>query len=623
MSLSPPSNSCAGGVLSALCAGLVILSLTSLAALHTKAWAEPVVPMAGKSPPAIDGMLDDPVWRTALTMTDFVSGGSSPDDAIEARLVQNRSTLFVSVRVRAQILVADGGSDWASVWQSDWVALAIDSRGGGLGAWFFLLTPDGRTLDGVLDASGRPTPVPLTRWRGGASRDPNGFAFEFAIPLAALPRYAGTPDTLGLRIIRHNAVRGSESELALGQPSASRFRTIDMATMPRSRLPRESARFELVQEVAAKRDRARSNDVSTLAGRVVAFGDASVADWQFFPSARLAPSRSPFRFQRRLDEIAIATRFEGLTLSSGRTIGDINRFLDETGTTALLVIKDGAIEFERYLNGFRTDSVFTSFSTAKSFVSTLIGMAIDKGFIGSETDSIVEYVPELLSRDPRFAKITIADLMHMASGLAYVEDGYALRDDHITYMDPDLRTGALTNARISEPANTRWLYNNYNPILLGMVLERVTGKTITQLTQDWLWTPMGAERDASWSLDSNQTRFEKMESGLNSTPRDYAKLCALYMATGSWRGEQLLSPRFIDLATQPYDTRVGADFYGWFWWLSPRTAGRGDFYAQGNKGQYIYCSPQKDLIIVRTGIRYGLPSPSDWPVLFRALADTW
>jgi hypothetical protein len=85
--------------------------LTILAAPHTSAWAESVVPTAGKNPPAIDGALDDPAWRTALKMTDFTSDDDRPDDTIEARLLRNRSTLFVSVRVRAQTLVPDGGSD--------------------------------------------------------------------------------------------------------------------------------------------------------------------------------------------------------------------------------------------------------------------------------------------------------------------------------------------------------------------------------------------------------------------------------------------------------------------------------------------------------------------------------
>lgn len=580
-----------------------------------------LVPMLHSAPPAIDGMADERVWTLAAPLGEPRFGDGS-SGAFAARVLQDRSHLYLAITVEEPAAPASNAGGWGAIWESDWVALAIDSRGSGLGAWFFLMTADGQRLDGVLEASGHPTPVPLVTWRGAVRRAATGYTAEFAIPLAELPYRGSGSQSMGLRIIRRSAARGEEAELAPTDAALSRFRIVSLTSLPPSRRARDGAAFEASRELQAKQVRMKGADVATLQGRVAAYGDASVEDWRIFPRARLQASSRPFRYPRKLNPAGITQMLETLPVAPGQPLGQLDRFLDDTGTTSLLVIHRGQIVYSRYLNHHHAGSVFTSFSTAKSFVSTLVGMAIDRGFIASEDDPVSRYLPELATRDSRFGAIRIADLLHMASGLAYVETGNGERDDQRTYMDPDLRLAALAHSRIAEAPNTHWLYNNYNPILLGMVLERATGQSVTALTQEWLWEPLGMEQAGSWSLDSQASRFEKMESGLNSNPPDFAKLCSLYMADGVWRGRRLLSKRWIDLATQPRAERPGGDYYGWFWWISPREGERADFYAQGNKGQYIYCSPAKDMIVVRTGIRYGLPAASGWPRLFRGLADS-
>jgi CubicO group peptidase (beta-lactamase class C family) len=267
---------------------------------------------------------------------------------------------------------------------------------------------------------------------------------------------------------------------------------------------------------------------------------------------------------------------------------------------------------------------------AKTFASMLVGIAIEKGQINRVGDSITAYLPELARRDARFNRITIRDLLRMSSGLRYVEDA-APYDDRRTYMDPDLRRAGLEGTVIVEEPGKHWLYNNYNPMLIGMVLERVSGRSVTDLLQSGIWEPLGMEYGGSWSLDSRASGFEKMECCINARAIDFAKFGGMLLHHGAWNGRQVVSPQWITDASQPWPTPAGyfgdegymgrgGHYYGYFIWGDNRAGGESDFHAVGNKGQYIYVSPQKHVVIVRTGIQYGIPS-AQWVRVLRELAD--
>jgi len=209
---------------------------------------------------------------------------------------------------------------------------------------------------------------------------------------------------------------------------------------------------------------------------------------------------------------------------SFKTHEELDQFLTETETTVFLVVKDGVLVHEWYAGGIDPNALHTSFSISKSILSTAIGMAVQDGFIGSLEDPITDYVPELLERDPRFSDITLRHLITMTSGLKYVEDSSPFGDAINTYYATDLRRSAIRNTVIVEEPGKNYLYNNYNPLLLGMALERATGMTVSKYISETWWAPMGAEADASWSMDSFYNRFEKMESGFNARPIDFARL---------------------------------------------------------------------------------------------------
>jgi CubicO group peptidase (beta-lactamase class C family) len=236
------------------------------------------------------------------------------------------------------------------------------------------------------------------------------------------------------------------------------------------------------------------------------------------------------------------------------------------------------------------------------------------------TDPVTEYLPELSERDPRFERITLRDLLTMSSGIRYEEQSLPLPwgDDVDTYYGTDLRDLGLSATQIVRPPGQEWLYNNYNPLLLGLVLERATGTSVSDYMATKLWQPLGAEADATWSLDSEGSGFEKMESGLNATPVDYARFGELYLLAGEWNGQRIVSEDWVREATAADVTTDPAGHYQYFWWIDTQRPDR--FYALGNFGQYIYVAPDAGAVIVRNGRDWGVENDT-WLSVFREVAD--
>jgi CubicO group peptidase (beta-lactamase class C family) len=342
----------------------------------------------------------------------------------------------------------------------------------------------------------------------------------------------------------------------------------------------------------------------------------NVYSYRFFPERKLTASPDPFSFAADPSQEQLVRE----AFQSGAKVNDLDALLEKTDTQAFLVIQNGNLIYERYFKGQQRDSIVTSYSVAKSFTSALIGIAIQEGYIKSVDDPITDYIPELEERDPRFQEIRIRDLLMMTSGLRFTQEGGlpSTNDGSLTFSFDDLRKLALTETKIVEPPGKTFLYNDYNPILLGIILERTTGKPVANYLQEKIWDPVGMEYDGSWTLDSNEKGFEKMFAGLNARAIDFAKLGRLYLNNGNWNGTQVGPSEWVTLSTQ--DNGLIADekvHYGYYWWVYSCTPDTMDFTAQGDHGQFIYVSPVKKLIVIRNGEDYGLnPDTMEWPEKF-------
>jgi len=361
-----------------------------------------------------------------------------------------------------------------------------------------------------------------------------------------------------------------------------------------------------------------------------------VKDYAKFTSRGIRNFPPVFNFKNGLNEDLVNSLFVKAGYQSGNKqmpITDLDTFLMMNDTTSFVVIKDDTILYEKYFNGYQRDSVCTSFSVAKSFDSTLIGLAIEDGYIKSVNEPIVSYLPEL-NRDG-LGSVTIRNLLMMSSGIHYVETHMPWGDDALTYYYPDLRKLALTVHMDGKPGEYFW-YNNYHPLLEGMILERATHKHVAAYLEEKIWSRIGAEFPASWSLDSKDTSFEKMESGINARAIDFAKFGRLFLNKGNWEGTQVVPSEWVTEATAMgddaragnrsyyslYDNtpmfRTGTGYYKYHWWAWDRGSGNYDYSAAGNFGQYIYVCPSKNVIIVRNGTSSG--NVDAWPGIFFRVA---
>jgi CubicO group peptidase (beta-lactamase class C family) len=343
---------------------------------------------------------------------------------------------------------------------------------------------------------------------------------------------------------------------------------------------------------------ARLSTDTSLAARGIIWGESHFDDWKRFPSRSINASSSPVIFDLQENEIFSEFEIDGQSLES---------FLEATNTTALVVLQGDSLIYEGYFNDSDSDSPQASMSVAKSFVSTLIAIAVQEGFINNLDDPVTLYIPELLERDPRFERITIQHLLMMTSGLRFeADDSNPFSDDFITSHSPDLRKAALSVEIVEAPGNS-YNYNDYNPLLLGMILERSTGMTVSEYLETRLWGPMGAEDKGSWDLDSKRSGFERMSVGINARAIDFAKLGWLFLNEGQVGAKQVVPENWVAGVTkgsQAIFTSRGdhSNYYQHYWFLDVEN---GSYYAEGNFCQFIYVYPAADLVLVRHGSDCG------------------
>jgi CubicO group peptidase (beta-lactamase class C family) len=365
--------------------------------------------------------------------------------------------------------------------------------------------------------------------------------------------------------------------------------------------------------------------------RALMWGESDVRDYKKFPEHVLLKESAVFNFEINIDPALFETvkyTYQGIEREA-----DLNRLLQTSGTTAFIVIQDDVILFEDYFNGYERDSINTSFSVAKSFASTLVGIAIDEGYIEGVEEPITTYLPELVGAG--FENITIGHLLSMASGIKYDECCLLRGDDSLTYYYPDLRKLALENTFITKEIGVYFHYNNYHTLLIGLILERATGMDVAEYLEEKIWKQLGMEFDASWSIDSTETGFAKMESGINARAIDFAKFGRLLLEEGMWNGSRIISETWVNAATAPvFQAEEAADnntenyqylldndfYYKYFWWGLRIDDANYDFFARGKYGQTIYISPRKNAVVVRFGSRYG---PVDsWPLIIRDIVES-
>jgi len=278
---------------------------------------------------------------------------------------------------------------------------------------------------------------------------------------------------------------------------------------------------------------------------------------------------------------------------------------DKLGTVAYMVIKNDSIIFEEYWNGYSADSSSNSFSMAKSWISTLVGIAIKEGKIENINQRACDFLPEFCEGDN--SKITIKHLLTMSSGLDWNEDYHdPLGQTAEAYFAPNLKEQMVRLKAVETPGEI-FKYHSSCSQLLAFIVESATGKSVNEYTSEKLWKPMGAKHPALWNTDTERGD-EKAFCCINSNARDFARLGKLYLNQGNWNGTQLLDSNYVketttvaNLLDEDGNKNIN---YGYQFWIANRK-GLDVYYTRGLWGQYVICIPEKDMIIVRLGRNYG------------------
>ena len=298
---------------------------------------------------------------------------------------------------------------------------------------------------------------------------------------------------------------------------------------------------------------------------------------------------------------------------------DVDEFNDRTNTSALLILKNGKIVTEIYRNGSTPETRFISFSTAKSVTSTLLGMALEDGYIDDVGDLLTRYLPSLVGS--AYEGVTIKDALQMVSGVEWDESTYEW-SDLTKPLNKHWRAALVEQRyRFIEAANglprtaapgEDYNYNTLESSLLGWLIEPVTKQRMAHYMEQRLWQPAGMEFDSTWMLDGPEDIGRELSGGgLNATLRDYGRFGLMMAHGGKANGRQLISQDWVKAATtadrdaiQYGNLYEGYPLgYGYQWWLFEN----GRFEAEGIYGQLIYIAPEADVVIVKL---------SNWP-------DSW
>lgn len=332
------------------------------------------------------------------------------------------------------------------------------------------------------------------------------------------------------------------------------------------------------------------------------YGKPKIDSEGIFAQDTLPPPAETFQFYTASPQIQLPAPDIWTTDLEADTDVSPEAFLKAKKTASFLVIRNDSILYENYFDGYQRDKPYVVFSLTKSFVSALIGIAIDKGHIQSIDQPLADFIPEFAQDGRRH--ITIRHVLNMTSGLNRDDHGFIWWMAEI-YYTKDL-THYVTNIKQKYPPGEHFAYKSIDTQILGLCLERATNQRVSTLLNDWIWQPLGMEYPAYWNLDSPGGNA-KMYGGLMVTPRDLARFGRLYLNGGQWNGKQIL-PREWVTKTASLDTSDGswwANELGWWHFTSNRPLGNKDLYAIGFSGQCLYIDPDNNTIIVRTGNSYA------------------
>ena len=404
---------------------------------------------------------------------------------------------------------------------------------------------------------------------------------------------------------------------------------------------------------------------SCVVTRAIKYGNASVDDYTVFEQDTVAKGLSTFKFAdaQQKSKLVDTLKFN-IYLSKSDTL--LNLTLREAMDymdvpSAAIVIQNDTILFEHYSGGWNRDSQSCIFSVTKTITSMLCGIALKDGYIKSLSDPVTDYIPELKDADPTFAKLKIEHLLDMTAGLKFNENYSWNPFSKMAklYMGNN-SLKVLKSLKFINTPGENFSYDSATTALLGIVIERATGKSYAQYLSEKVWQPLGMERDALIGLDSKKHHTAKSFAGLTTNVRDLAKIGKLFLNNGVCNGVQIVDSTFVNRCLSTHTAGISGKAqseysYSWYWGVADEEDGKrkffntldelklyyknhtekrvrqikknlkngyfavlhnGGFWGFGLYGQVLYVNPEKNMVAVFL----GADRLKDFDILFEQLS---
>lgn len=310
------------------------------------------------------------------------------------------------------------------------------------------------------------------------------------------------------------------------------------------------------------------------------------------------------------------------------------------GIHSILIVKDGKLVLEEYFSGkdymgsekiFTRDDTHRLMSVTKSFASTLIGIAIDKGMIKNTDENLVSFFPEyakLLGKSGR--KIKLRHVLSMSAGFEWDETSVLYSDSRNPYwimLGPErdhIIKYILSRPVVEEPGET-FVYNGGLSILLGKIIEKQSRLKVRDFAKKHLFEPLGI-KDYEWGYWDYDENVPRTDGGLSLRPRDMAKLGYVFANQGKWKGKRIVSEKWIREATHRHLDLYPLYLtgYGYQWWLNTfKINGENTEIpaADGWGGQRIFVFPDQDMVVVFTAGNHSLPHQKVFSMMYEMVND--
>lgn len=277
----------------------------------------------------------------------------------------------------------------------------------------------------------------------------------------------------------------------------------------------------------------------------------------------------------------------------------VSYYMTKNHIGGVIVLQDSEIKLEEYAEGVDKETIWTSFSMAKSVSSMLLGVALKEGAIESLDDILEKYIPEFKGYD--YGKVTVRQLLTMTSGIAWNED-YVDPNSDVAQMyrspcendEPHILT-YMKPLKFNHKPGTHWNYSTGETDLVGILIQKATGKSLAEYLSEKIWKPWGMEHCAYWLADEC-SNLNLGGSGLSASLRDYARLGTLMLNHGKNGDKNILPDEYVDDSTTLlYETNNQGGGYGYLWWRFKN----GSYAAVGIFGQMLYIDPAKNLVIAQ------------------------